>query len=362
MRVLFVTNFYPPGHLGGYGLYCEETAIGLRSLGHDVLVLTSELDYSHFPENDRWVHRILKFDPTLSSSEIPLLNKRRIRNEVSEWTPDVAVVWNSFGLGHDATFSALSSIPTTAYLMLHDLARFGPNNLKKMTLLAASQIIRFHFIAMGFRGNLLHLVYPGIEVLPKRPAPPNDPTVKLLFCGRLVGYKGLHVALGAMSSLPGNFRLTVLGKPDADSLDYAEEIEKMIIKKDLGDRVSLKGRLPRETMRSQYSEHDIVLFPSLWEEPLGLVVLEAMSSGIPVISSRLGAPVELITHGRTGLLFEPGNPEDLANKIRILENPGIRSEMGRAALISTQQRFSMERFLNQLESELEDLAQRRAGC
>jgi len=159
-----------------------------------------------------------------------------------------------------------------------------------------------------------------------------------------------------MTLLPERFRLTVIGKPDADSLDYAEAIEGIVTKNNLGDRVSLKGWLPRKTMRSEYLEHDILLFPSLWEEPLGLVVLEAMSSGIPVISSRLGAPVELISHGKTGLLFTPGDSDGLAHRIRTLENADRRAEIGRAALVSTRHRFSMERFLRKLEGELESLA------
>ena len=71
--------------------------------------------------------------------------------------------------------------------------------------------------------------------------------------------------------------------------------------------------------------------PSTWLEPFGLVVVDAMSNGLPVVATNIAGPSEIVEDGVTGFLVEPGNSEDLASKTKLLwENPDLCRQMGRA--------------------------------
>ncbi|MBN1424314.1 glycosyltransferase family 4 protein [Candidatus Fermentibacteria bacterium] len=229
-----------------------------------------------------------------------------------------------------------------------------------MPLIAASQVIRFHFLRCGFAAESLRLVYPGVH-LPQafRHHTEND-LVRILFCGRIISYKGLHVALLALERLPGRFALTVIGEADA-TLDYGPQIRHWVTANHLDSRVTFLGGLTHDQVVAEYARHDIVVFPSLWEEPLGLVVLEAMAAGLPVVASRRGAPVELITGGRTGLFHEPGNAVDLARAVQELSCASRRQEIGQAARESIRQRFDFDRYIEDIEGIVTSLARERRG-
>lgn len=86
-------------------------------------------------------------------------------------------------------------------------------------------------------------------------------------------------------------------------------------------------------------------------EAFGLALIEAMALGRPVVASRAGAVPEIIDEGRTGLLYAPGDPADLAAQLaRLLADPGLRRSMGAAAAASARERFSMDRHVDELEA------------
>jgi glycosyltransferase involved in cell wall biosynthesis len=88
----------------------------------------------------------------------------------------------------------------------------------------------------------------------------------------------------------------------------------------------------------------VLIFPSVWYEGAPITIVEAFACGLPVIASDLGAMRELIDHGRTGLLFQPHDYEDLVRQIkRILDRPGELLSMREAARMRFQERFTAER-------------------
>jgi glycosyltransferase involved in cell wall biosynthesis len=86
--------------------------------------------------------------------------------------------------------------------------------------------------------------------------------------------------------------------------------------------------------------------PSIWEEATGLVNLEALSCGVPVVASAIGGIPEFIEHGKTGLLFTPGDHHELADRVNyLLDNPIIAKRMGESARVDAVERFSVGRRL-----------------
>ncbi|HXG31487.1 MAG TPA: glycosyltransferase family 4 protein, partial [Thermodesulfobacteriota bacterium] len=88
----------------------------------------------------------------------------------------------------------------------------------------------------------------------------------------------------------------------------------------------------------------VLVFPSEWYEGFPMTVAESYACGLPVIASRLGAMAEIVDDGRTGLLFEPGNPEDLAAKVEwAWTHPKEMAEMGQEARREYEERYTAER-------------------
>ncbi len=113
--------------------------------------------------------------------------------------------------------------------------------------------------------------------------------------------------------------------------------------------VRLVGHLDRRRMAEFYRNARFLVVPSICYETFGLVVAEAMSHSLPVIASRIGALPEIVEDSVTGLLFEPGNPEELADKMRLLwENPNLCRQMGKAGRQKVIREYSEDIYYDRL--------------
>ena len=119
----------------------------------------------------------------------------------------------------------------------------------------------------------------------------------------------------------------------------------------VAERVSFVGERPYREMVEHYRRADIFVCPSVWNEPFGLPVVEAMACGLPVVAARSGAIGEIVRHGETGLLVERGSATELADAMLALLSDGSRREsMGRAGRARVVDAFSWERVVEDLES------------
>ena len=127
------------------------------------------------------------------------------------------------------------------------------------------------------------------------------------------------------SVVPGATLRVIGGGPELTRL----ERERSAL--DLGDSVELLGELPTmEAVRAEYRRADVFCLPSL-QEGFGIVFLEAMAAGLPIVALRTAAVPEVVPDGETGLLVNPDRPDALTEAlIRLLRDPGLRAEMGRA--------------------------------
>jgi glycosyltransferase involved in cell wall biosynthesis len=153
----------------------------------------------------------------------------------------------------------------------------------------------------------------------------------------------------------------------------AERLTALAERLGVGERVTLDGQRPRDELAAAYAWSDAVLFPVIWDEPWGLVPLEAMAKGRPVVATGRGGSAEYLRDGENCLLFEAADAGALAESVRRLaEDPGLRSRLRSGgfedAARHTENGFNeaVEHFLldaqPQTRAAAEDAGDRRPGA
>jgi glycosyltransferase involved in cell wall biosynthesis len=150
----------------------------------------------------------------------------------------------------------------------------------------------------------------------------------LLYVGRLAREKGIERLKAILSSVPET-RLAIVGDGPARR-DLEGEFA--------GTRTVFAGQLLGEELAAAYASADVFLFPSL-TETLGMAMLEALASGLPVLAARAGATHEVVDEGVSGLLYEPGVPAPLIEAVRTLVGDDeLRRRLGREARVAAERR------------------------
>ena len=185
-------------------------------------------------------------------------------------------------------------------------------------------------------------------------------STNVLFTGAIRERKGIRELVEA-------FKLVVKDHPEAkpliaggdkDNLEAADAFAKRVKRSadEIHDNVVWLGFIPASNIQDAYLLGDIFVGPSLWEEAFGLVFAEASASGLPVIGSRRGGIPEIIDDGKTGLLVEPENISEMAEKIGGLIHDPVKCDIfGRAARKKMEDNFSWERVANEIEALYDSL-------
>lgn len=198
-----------------------------------------------------------------------------------------------------------------------------------------SKVTRYIALNEFCRGKFIEGGLPADRVVVKPNfvdfgVPGAGPRAGLLFVGRLSTEKGIATLAAAMALLPG-VSLRVAGDGPEAAL--------------LGDVPGVKhlGSLPGEAVREEMARAVALVVPSIWYENFPRTIVEAFACGLPVIASRIGALADIVTDGETGLLFEPGDQRDLADKLAWAQaNSDRMAEMGRRARAQYEAEFSAE--------------------
>lgn len=160
----------------------------------------------------------------------------------------------------------------------------------------------------------------------------------ILVPGRFSRVKGQNLVLEAMKFVKGDWRLVFVGDP-MENPSYARELEKEAAL--YPDKVFFTGY--RKDIPSLLAASDIMISPSRTPEAFGRTTAEAGMMGKCVLASAHGGSLEIIQNGKTGLLFKPGSPEDMADKLSFLmANPRARETMGTAARMRMTEKFTIE--------------------
>jgi glycosyltransferase involved in cell wall biosynthesis len=189
----------------------------------------------------------------------------------------------------------------------------------------------------------------GVDVgrfTPHGPAEPRRPDRhRLVVACRLVERKGIGNAITALADLPG-VELHVAGGPEERALEADPEARRLrTLAASLGvdDRLVLRGRVGREAMPALLRSADAVVCVP-WYEPFGIVPLEAMACGVPVVASAVGGQIDSVVDGVTGVHVPPRDPQALARALRaLLDHPERRAELGAAGARRARERFAHER-------------------
>lgn len=194
---------------------------------------------------------------------------------------------------------------------------------------------------------------------------------RILIVGRLVPRKGVDLVIQSLPLLAeAGFDdvelLIVGGSGDALALDEDPEVQRLrAIARELGvaDQVTMLGQVPRGAMPGIFRSADVVACTP-WYEPFGIVPLEAMACGVPVVAAAVGGLRETVVDHRTGLHVPPRDPEAIAAAVQeLLADPVLRAEMGRAGMRRARSRYSWDRVAADTEKAYRSVlaVSRRAG-
>ena len=195
----------------------------------------------------------------------------------------------------------------------------------------------FELVRLGADRHRISVIPCGVDLehfTPEGPALERDPAVpRVVTLCRLVERKGVGNAIEAIAELPG-VELLIAGGPPADRLDsdpQARRLRRLAESLGVGDRVKLLGRVARPDIPPLLRSADVATCVP-WYEPFGIVPLEAMACGVPVVASRVGGHIDTIVDGVSGVHVPARNPQRLAEALGgLLADPERRAELGAAA-------------------------------
>jgi D-inositol-3-phosphate glycosyltransferase len=206
-------------------------------------------------------------------------------------------------------------------------------------------------VRIGANLRRVTIVPCGVDLQRFRPDVPAEPRPswfcrhRIVTVGRLVERKGVDDAVTALRGLP-SAELVVAGGPPIAELSRDPEVRRLrAVAREAGvaDRVIFRGRLPRIAIPPLLRSADAVVCVP-WYEPFGIVPLEAMACGVPVVATAVGGILDTVVDGVTGLLVPPRRPDALAHALRcLLADPACRRRMGAAGRRRAEQRYGWDR-------------------
>ncbi|GAA2677755.1 glycosyltransferase family 1 protein [Nonomuraea recticatena] len=213
--------------------------------------------------------------------------------------------------------------------------------------------------AMGVPDHRVSIVPCGVDLghfTPQGPKARKGAAMRVLSIGRLVPRKGVDTVLRALRELP-EAELVIAGGEAEDP--EAVRLAELAAAYGLADRVKVIGSVPRERVPALMRSAD-VLVSVPWYEPFGMVPLEAMACGVPVIASAVGGHLDTVAG--CGVLVPPRRPQALARALRdLLDNPARRAQLGEAGARKARQMYGWPHVAEQTEAVYQSVLEGRMG-
>jgi glycogen(starch) synthase len=402
MRVLIISNYFPPLELGGWEQLTRDVGNQLRERGHAVHVLTSNYRADQAPKSESHVVRALHLESrdhlyyhpmyTLLHRSQEQQNRHCLVRTVADFSPDVVFINGMWNLPHSVAQQAEQLCPGR---VVYYIASYWPTELDAHTaywlepttnpwlrlpkqwigalarkmLLSSVPRNRLDFAHVmcvsAFMQNYMieeagvprlrtRVVHNGINptTFSMRRLREDPPTLRLLYAGRLSPDKGVHTAIEGLGHFlqtpsPEPVTLSVVG---SGSPDYETSLKRRVDELGISHAVRFYGQVPREEMPDILAKHDVLLFTSVWPEPLARMTQEAMACGLVVIGTETGGTPEILQDGENGLTYEAGNVGMLSEKIaQVARDPDLRKCLAQAARQAVEERFTIDRMVDEIE-------------
>jgi glycogen synthase len=399
VRICLVSQEYPPGYVGGIGTQTRVKAHGLRARGHEVDVLTAGHESGPLlstredagvtvhalrpPGGGFAVHHVgtywLGYTWAVLGALRTLTGEQRY--DVIDF-PDYAAEGLAFQLDREP------EDPTAVVVHLHGplsmfaeqigwpepgdaLLRLG-TFMEDMSIETADGLLAASRSVAELTARRNGIDAPRIDVVAGAVdsdlfAPAGDDRrhgvredVRLLFVGNVADNKGVGTVLDAFVLLAAEhpqLTLTIAGSAEGGAL---AELRERAARAGVGERVELLGFVEHDSLPAMYRSADVFAAPSRYEGGLGLVYLEAMACGLPVVAGGAGGTAEAVAAGETGFLLERGDAQETAAAIRtLLLDSELRERMGAAARRRVLEHFTPARYAEKVEQAYERILERR---
>jgi len=406
MKILFLSNLYPPHVIGGYETLCMEAVDGLAKRGHEVSVLTSTYGYDREITEGN-IYRLLSLEGDLqfykmkdawSYPQRKRRNLEHLRSLVAALKPDIVFIWGMWNMSNSLAYEAEKLLGSRVVYYLANpwpieanmhqafwdapATSFAKNIAKRIMRIPARMILRDEWTKVPLRfehapccsaaqrDQLLEagvplldapVLYEGVDLTnylaqaENRTYENKDGKLSLVFVGILAEHKGVHTTIEALNQLSAEERrrvhLTILGKGHEQ---YAERLRSLVSQYQLSDFVTFQSPIQRSELPAFLGKFDALLLPSIWAEPLARIMQEGLACGMVVIGSANGGTAETIVHGENGLLFQAGDAADLAQQIKyLLTNPQMRRVLADGSVRTAKERFDINTMVSEIEKYLE---------
>jgi glycosyltransferase involved in cell wall biosynthesis len=234
--------------------------------------------------------------------------------------------------------------------LLYSSKKISKIHKTRSFIIVASKFMKSVLIKNGFIEKNIKVI-PYFTYLPKlkEKSLPND-SKKILAVGRLVKAKGMHHLINAFSMIDEKIQLDIVGDgPEAAAL------KRLVQQRGLTSKINFYGWLTHEKVKKIYANSFAVAVPSVWPEPFGIVGIEALAHGKPVVAFNSGGISEWLLNGNTGFLVKVGDDEGLADKIEmLLKDAELRKFMGKNGRELVKKHFIPEVHLKSLVTLIEN--------
>ena len=393
LRLCLLTREYPPQGFGGVGQWTREVAIGLAARGHEVTVIAHALEGPRVIDFDEgvWVHRLdippitldeaAAFAPapaSLTSASLalyreaerigahrnfdliagPIVDLAAMASAAQAATPVVVSLHTTYKLSLPFKPDWLSRPDYLAGHVEPAIAAEDKLIGQARHLLANSRAILDDIEAVhGIEINRARatIIPHGVADLAREAVPPapEPGVIRLLFVGRLEPRKGADALLAILPDVLAAAPSLVADIVGEDEIMVGDDTMRRRFETanpELLARVRFHGALPRAALLAQYAACDIFIAPSQYES-FGLVFIEAMCFGKPVVAFDVGGAKEIVAHEDTGLLAPAGDGPALAACVsRLAADPALRARLGARARAVYEQRYTTEMMIDRLEA------------
>ncbi|HSE40481.1 MAG TPA: glycosyltransferase family 4 protein [Acidobacteriota bacterium] len=360
MKILYWTPLFWPD-LGGIEVLAIKTLPAFRKRGHEILVITSHGELSVPDKTEYSGIPVYRFPFWKVLAKRDLKEIRRVQKEVAQlkqtFNPDIVHLHYP---GHIAYFHlhTLDAQISPTLLTVHtDFSglRADENTLFGKTIRSADWVTAVSKATLSDTlqlvpeiANRSSVIYNGLEF----PDLPHNPISfhksQILYIGRLAHEKGVDIAITAFASVQKYFpdaRMVIAGDGPARI-----ELEQQAASVNLNDSIKFTGWISPEKVPELLNQSAIVVMPSRYREPLGLVAIEAAQMCRPVVATRVGGLPEVVKHEETGLLCEKENAHALTEAILfLLKHPDEAIKMGQLGNRRAAEVFGLEKFIENYE-------------